>query len=126
VEKDNSFRKAFYHLQMSTIYFEDVTRESSNSIAGKLSKNYIQKLNWIKTDFKTTPQLPKYAIEDFQKDLNGDIMFHESISRKALGLSEKQKATLEHLIDCLIIGEEITVKISNDSLEQKHKTIYHK
>lgn len=34
--KNNSFRKAFYHLKMAKEYYDDVVRETPNTIAGKV------------------------------------------------------------------------------------------
>lgn len=109
MDKNNSLRKAFYHLKMAGEYFEDVSRESPNTLAGKLSKIYTRRVKWMENDFKANPQLPRFATEDFKKDINGDILFHESISQKCLQLSVSQKESLEQLIDELLKGETINV-----------------
>lgn len=111
MDKNNSLRKAFYHLKMSGDYFEDVLRESPNTLAGKLSSIYTRRIKWILNDFNANPSLPKYAAEDFKNDINGDLMFFESISQKCLQLSESQKESLESLIDELLKGEEINVVV---------------
>ncbi len=109
--KDSSFRKAFYHLKMAQEYFNDTIRENEQTIAAKFSRKYASRLEWVIKDFSTTNLLPKDALETFKNDLNGDVLFHEAISRKSLELSDTQKETLEVLLDSLIAGEEVTVKI---------------
>ena len=111
MDKNNSLRKAFYHLKMSKEYFEDVAREVPNTLAGKLSEVYRKRLKWIELDFKANPTLPRFAANDFKRDLSGDIMFHESISSKCLQLSESQKEGVENLIDSLLKGEKLTAVI---------------
>lgn len=111
MSKNNSIRKAFYHLRMAKIYFEDTVRESPNSIAGKSGKTYAAKIDWIERDFATHPKLPADAIDDFKTDINGDIMFYEELSQKALELTESNKNSLLKAIDMIIAGEEITMEI---------------
>lgn len=111
--KDSSFRKAFYHLKMAETYFDDEARERAMKLSGDVSKKYNGKLRWIFNDFITDIRLPKSAQEEFKKDLDGDIMFFDSISRKSLQLSEKQRAVVETIIDCVLKGEKVVVDIDN-------------
>jgi hypothetical protein len=111
MQKDNSFRKAFYHLKMANEYFRDAQREHPNKVSGAVGKKYGDRTEWMMKDFKSNPLLPGFAIEQWSKEMDSDIMFHESISSKALNLTEKQKEILETIIDQVIAGEEITVKI---------------
>lgn len=110
--KNNSFRKAFHHLKSAKEYFDDAVRDSPRSIAGVCSKKYSERLSWIERDFATNTQLPTDMLEDFKKELNTDILFFESLSQKALQLTQRQKETLELILDNLISGEEITVAIT--------------
>jgi hypothetical protein len=115
---DNSFRKAFYHLKMAEYYYEDTVREDTQSIAGKFAKKCVEKIKWLLMEFKTHPMLPRYAMDDWQKELDGDIMFHEAISRKCMLLSDKQKAAMESALDCLISGEKLTL-VLNENYNEK-------
>lgn len=110
--KTSSFRKGFYHLRMAEELFMDVIRDKPKSIAASMCRKYQTKLTWIKNDVTTNQQMPKSAIAEFNEEMNGDILFHEAISEKALNLTPTQKASLEHLIDCLIKGEQITVVVT--------------
>ena len=110
--KDNSFRKAWYYLKNAESYFLDVVREHPNKVAGAVSKNYAARIAWIFKDFKTDIRLPPYALDDFSDEMNGDIFFFESLSRKCLDLTETQRAVLESVIDDLIAGVKVTVQIS--------------
>lgn len=111
--KDNSFRKAFYHLKMAETYFEDEARERPSKLSGDVCKKYLTKVKWIFNDFTTDIRLPKTAQEEFKTELNGDIMFFDSISSKSLSLSEKQRAIVETIIDCVLKGEKVIVDIDN-------------
>ena len=50
-------------------------------------------------------------VKKWKAEMKGDVMFHEAISAKCLNLTEKQKAIIETIIDQVIEGETITVKI---------------
>jgi len=114
MNKNHSFRKAFYHLKMALDYFEDTNRTVPATIAGKLSIRYAQRLKWIVNDFATSPKIPAYAADDFKDEMNSDIMFHEAISEKALSLNNDQKVILEGIIDRLVEGATIDVEINKN------------
>jgi hypothetical protein len=107
MNKNHSFRKAFYHLKMALDYFEDTNRTVPATVGGKLSIRYAQRIKWIVNDFATSPKIPAYAADDFKDEMNSDIMFHEAISEKALNLDDKQKLILEGIIDELVKGATI-------------------
>lgn len=109
--RDNSFRKAFYHLQSALDFFDDVIRDVPVAISGKAAKKYSEKVRWIFSDFKTSPAIPKYALNEFSEEFSGDMMFHTEISRKCLMLSDEQKAVIENIIDDVIAGKETIVQI---------------
>ncbi len=121
--KNSSFRKAFYHLKMAETYFDDEARERPMKLSGDVSKKYNTKLKWIFNDFNTDIRLPKSAQEEFKNELNGDIMFFDSISRKSLELSEKQRAVVENIIDCVLKGEKVIVDIDNHEPLLNHNKI---
>lgn len=110
--KDNSFRKAFYHLKMAETYLLDEARERPAKLSGDVCKKYLTKLRWIFQDFITDIRLPKFAQDEFKKELEGDLMFFDSISQKSLNLSEKQRGEIENIIDCCLRGEKVVVDVS--------------
>lgn len=112
MSKDNSFRKGMYILKTVESYFEDEVRERPNKVSGDVCKKYLTKLRWIFNDFITDPRLPKSAQDEFKKELNGDLMFFDSISQKSLNLSEKQRLVIENIIDCCLRGEKVLVDLS--------------
>ena len=58
---DNSFRKAFHHLKLAQVYFEDVLREMPKQLAGQISKTCVNKINWLFLNFKSNPNLPRFC-----------------------------------------------------------------
>jgi hypothetical protein len=90
---------------MALDYFEDANRTVPATIAGKLSKRYVERLKWIINDFATSPKIPEYAAADFKTELQSDVMFHEAISEKCLNLDVNQKIILEKIIDEIIKQE---------------------
>lgn len=110
---DTSFKRAFYHLGMAKEYFEDEMRERPTKVSGDVAKKYRNKIDWIINDFITDVRLPKEGQMQFKRELNGDLMFFESISQKSLQLSEEQRRVIETVIDCVLKGEKITVEIDN-------------
>lgn len=111
MNKNHSFRKAFYHLQMAIDYFKDTNRTLPTTIAGKLSIRYVQRLKWVINDFATSPKIPGFAADEFKNEMQSDVMFHESISDKCLNLTVEQKTILENIIDELIKGETINYNL---------------
>lgn len=110
--KESSFRKAFYHLKMAEEYFNDAIRENPATLAAAVSKKYGDKIRWIMADFRTNPSFPSYAQDEFTKEMEGDLMFHERISEKCLLLQAKQKENVEDILDALLVGEKITVVLN--------------
>ena len=111
---DNSFRKAFHNLKLAHIYFEDVEREMPNQIAGKVSKTARQKIDWIFLNFKTNPKLPRYAIEEWDKEINSDPMVLESVPELWHKLNTEQKVVLENILKSVIAGEKITIVLNEN------------
>ena len=111
----DSLRKAFYHLKMAEEYFSDVVRDKGNrgTIAEKVCREYVKRVQFIQRDFSSNPQLPSDALDLFRQEMRSDIMFHESISAKSIRLKPHQKEAIESAIDCLLTGEEITVVVQN-------------
>lgn len=117
--KNNSFRKGLYHLKIAEMYLEDEFRERPNKVSGDVCRKYLTKVRWIFNDFNTDIRLPKDAQEDFKKEINGDLLFFESISQKALDLSETQRSVVENIIDCVLRGEKVIVDIDNHTIPTK-------
>ena len=112
ITKDHSFRKAFMHVNAAQQYFQDVMREMPGTVASRASETYSKRIDWMLRDFKTNPQMPRYASEDFAAEMQGDIFFHESISLKCLDLSGHQKGMIENIIDDFLLGRETIVQIT--------------
>ncbi len=113
-DTDNSFRKAFHHLKLALVYFEDVLREMPNQIAGKISKTCIKKIEWLFLNFKTHPQLPRYAVAEFDNEINADPMLIESIPELWHKLNAEQKSSFENMLISVIAGEKITVILNEN------------
>ena len=116
-DNDNSFRKAFHHLKLSLVYFEDVMREMPNQIAGKISKTAVNKINWLFLNFNSNPQLPRYAVDEFKREINTDPMVLESVPELWHKLNTAQKITLENILTSVISGERITVVLNENLIK---------
>ncbi len=114
MDKNSSFRKAFYHLKMAEMYFEDTIREAPQSVAASCSRAYLKRIAWMEKDFATNPQLPRDAMQGFKDEINGDVMFHDSISSSCLNLTSNQKQSIERIIEDLLKGEKITVVLNEN------------
>lgn len=111
-EKDNSFRKAFYHLKLSLEYFLDFQRENPGSIGSKACKVYSDRLGWIFRDFKSNPNFPADTLEDFLGEMESDPLSLNEIARQAALLPTHQKEALETVLGLLLKGEEVTVVLN--------------
>lgn len=113
-DPDNSFRKAIHYLKLSLVYFEDVVREMPNQVAGKISKVCAQKINWLFLNYKSNPQLPRYAIDEFEKEINADPLIFESVPELWHKLNAEQKTVFENMLISVIAGEKITVILNEN------------
>ena len=113
-DPDNSFRKAFHHLKLSLVYFEDVLRTMPNQIAGRISKTCVTKIEWLFLNFKSHPQLPRYAMDEFNKEINADPMLIESVPELWHKLDAEQKTVFENMLISVIAGEKITVILNEN------------
>lgn len=113
-DNDNSFRKAFHHLKLALVYFEDVMREMPRQLAGQVSKTAVDKINWLFFNFKTNPKLPRYAVEEFEKEINTDPLVLESVPELWHKLNTEQKIILENILTLVIAGEKVTVVLNEN------------
>ena len=111
MRKDNSFKMGFYCLQYALQFFMATYNDDNFSHAGKAGKRYASKLKWYFLDFASNPKLPSYVMDDFRKEMGGDIFFHENLSRICLTLPIEQKLMYEKAMEASGAGKTVIIEI---------------
>ena len=91
------------NIRKAIAYAEDVNRISKAKILNK----YISRLEWVLTDFKTTPSFrdKKDLIAALNDELKSDPLLTDAIMDKVQLLHPHHREVLEDLIDTMIKGE---------------------
>lgn len=91
------------NIRKAIAYAEDVNRKSKAKILNK----YITRLEWILTDFKTTPSFrdKQDLITALTDELKSDPLLTDAIMDKVQLLHPHHREVLEDLIDTMIKGE---------------------
>jgi hypothetical protein len=112
MRKNNSFRKAWHHVQLAKDYFADFVKDNDKRSKGALlAQRYASKLDWMVNDFITSPVVDEEAKKDFLQTLNEDHFFYEEIAAACIDLHPNQKKVILEIINRLLEGEKITVEL---------------
>ena len=112
MRKNNSFRKAWHHLQTSQDYFEDFIRENDKRMRGAIfAKRYSDKIKWMVQDFKASPIMDAETKADFVDTLNQDHFFYEEIAAKCIDLMPQHKTIILEIIDRVLQGEKLQIEL---------------
>lgn len=109
----NSFHKAFYHLQLAKELFDDARRQDPGTIAASVSKKYADKIDWMKRDLTSHPQLPAQVMHNFMVEMADDILFPAAIAEKVLQLPLELRSDFEKVLDMMLAGERITMQVGD-------------
>ena len=112
MSKNNSYRKAWHHLQTAHDYFEDFIRENDERMRGAIfAKRYSGKIKWMVRDFKTSPIMDNETKADFVDTLSQDHFFYEEIAAKCIDLLPDHKKVILEIIDRVLQGEHLSIEL---------------
>lgn len=103
----NSIVAAINELGKCIEYFEDFKRDVKGGIGEKIANNYINKLNWILTDFKTIPLFTDELREKINKEVKADKFQVDALYEKILDLESNNREIIENQIDTLLSNQKI-------------------
>lgn len=112
---DNSYSllRAMYHTKIAMEYFEDVANGYEAS-AKHLMKSYALKCGWILDNIKH--RLPQETIDSINTDMR-DSLFLDAIEEKIIHFNDKQRESLEVIVDMMYNGTPVEVKFSQPKEE---------
>jgi hypothetical protein len=108
METRSNIITAFQYLKMAKMSFEDLQREMPNTDCDKMAKKYINKIDWIYTDFITISKFDRPTINSLKYQFEGDILSIPEILNTLSLLDDSQRELVEEVAKALYKGEEIT------------------
>jgi len=112
MSKNNSFRKAWHHLQTAQDCFEDFIRDNDERMRGAIfARRYSAKISWMVQDFKTSPIMDAETQADFIDTLKEDHFFYEEIAAKCIDLMPQHKTIILEIIDRVLQGEKLQIEL---------------
>jgi hypothetical protein len=102
---------AVHHLKMAKEFLEDFCRQHKASIGERLFKQYIHKIDWIFRDMVTCNVVGEFVREGIKKEIASDVFSVPAIMEKIALLNPEQRDGMEQVIDALLKGEKIEVKM---------------
>jgi len=97
----------FHYLKIASELFQDVIREDPNTLGAKLSKKYLNKIDWCFENFITFPHFPQSVRDGVKHNWNSDLLSIPAITEKINLITPEQRELVEAIIDAMIEGEEI-------------------
>jgi len=99
--------QAFHHLKKADLHLRLMGAESKDGLGQKLAEQYLKKIDWIKTDFFSTPKFTDEVRAGIRKEWNDDILVVDNINEMVSLLSPEKRELVETIIEALIRGEDI-------------------
>lgn len=98
-------------LKFAKEHWEDHIRQhGKDTNGGRLFTKYLQKIDWILMDFKTSPLFPQLVRDGLREEINADVFALPAIHEKIQLLPPKGREMVEAMIDALLKGEEIILE----------------
>ena len=92
-------------------HWDSFVREKPGSLAERMFKAYIAKINWIVFDFLSCPHFPDAVRNGIRKEWYADPFMTPAISDKVALLAPDQRDAVENVIDLLLSGEKLEIEI---------------
>lgn len=92
-------------------HWESFIREKPGSLAERMFKEYLKKINWIVFDFLSCPHFPEDVRRGIRKEWTSDGFSVPAISEKVALLSPEQRSAVENVIDLLLSGEKLEIEV---------------
>jgi len=98
-------------LKRASDHWNSFVREKPGSLAERMFKMYLGKINWIVQDFLSCPHFPDIVRNGIRKEWNSDAFTTPAISDKVALLSPDQRDAVENVIDLLLSGEKLEIEV---------------
>ncbi|MFY8160234.1 MAG: hypothetical protein ACOVNU_02815 [Candidatus Kapaibacteriota bacterium] len=109
----SSVVQSIQNLKLSLEFMNDFIRTAPNTKGAVLFKTYTNKIEWIFKDILTYPHFNDEVRKGIRAEIESDSFTVEAIHDKIPLLNPEQRAMLEGLVEDMIAGKSIEIKIKN-------------
>jgi len=107
----SSVVQGIQHLKQAEDFMNDFIRQAPNTRGSVIFSMYSKKIRWILTDILTFPYFTDEVRTGIKKEIESDAFGVEAIHDKIPLLSPDQRAMLEELVEDMLAGKTIEIKI---------------
>jgi hypothetical protein len=107
----SSIVQAIQHLKISDEFMNDFIRQAPSTRGSLVFSGYSNKLQWILRDILTYPHFPNEVRKGIKAEIESDAFAVEAIHDKIPLLNPEQRAMLEELVEDMVAGKTIEIKI---------------
>jgi hypothetical protein len=108
---------AIHHIKIARLYFENLAVEMKNGFGEKLGNKYIEKIDWIYSNFITHPKFTDEVRTGIRNEWSSDVLAIPEIMDKIGLLKPEQREMIEALADAMLAGEVINYEKIEDYAE---------
>jgi hypothetical protein len=109
----SSIVQAIQHLKQSDEFMNDFVRQAPNTRGAVIFSDYSRKLKWILRDILTFPYFTDEVRLGIRTEIESDAFAVEAIHDKIPLLNPEQRAMLEELVEDMVAGKTIEIKIKS-------------
>ena len=113
----SSIVQAIQHLKQSEEFMQDFIRQSPGTRGAVIFTDYSRKIRWILRDIVTFPYFDDEVRKGIKAEIESDCFAVEAIHDKIPLLNPEQRAMLEELVEDMVAGKTIEIKIKNHIVE---------
>ena len=112
---ENNFVGAIHYMKISIEFMNDFIRQYPGSKGAKLMTQYVNRLNWILTDIKTSIDFPQIVRDGLKREIESDVLLFPEIINKIHLLEPAKREFIETIVDKLLNDETIEIEIRDDN-----------
>jgi len=107
----SSIVQAIQHLKQSEEFMNDFIRQAPSTRGAVIFDGYSRKVRWILRDILTFPYFTDEVRLGIKTEIESDAFAVEAIHDKIPLLNPEQRAMLEELVEDMVAGKTIEIKI---------------
>jgi hypothetical protein len=113
----SSVVQGIQHLKQADEFINDFIRQAPNTRGAVIFSMYSKKIRWILTDILTFPYFTDEVRAGIKAEIESDAFGVEAIHDKIPLLNPEQRAMLEELVEDMLAGKTIEIKIKSHIVE---------
>jgi hypothetical protein len=109
----SSIVQAIQHLKQAEEFMNDFIRQAPSTRGAVIFDGYSRKVRWILRDILTFPYFTDEVRLGIKTEIESDAFAVEAIHDKIPLLNPEQRAMLEELVEDMVAGKTIEIKIKS-------------